>query len=147
MQPLLLGELWAFPIMLRLALIENLRRIAARVEVAHIERGTAGAWADTMVAVAESSPSDLILVIADMARSGPPLTTAFVAEFARRLQGRGTALMLALQWLEQRLGENTESIEQHVQLEARQQAANQVSVSNSIGSLRLLGAMNWPDFV
>ncbi|HTJ04005.1 MAG TPA: glucoamylase family protein, partial [Caldimonas sp.] len=146
-QPLLLGELWAFPIMLRLALIENLRRIAARVEVAHIERGTAGAWADTMVAVAESSPSDLILVIADMARSTPPLTNAFVAEFARRLQGRGTALMLALQWIEQRLAESGESIEQHVQLEARQQAANQVSVSNSIGSLRLLGAMNWPDFV
>ncbi|MBV9889689.1 MAG: cyclic beta 1-2 glucan synthetase, partial [Rhizobacter sp.] len=146
-QPLLLGELWAFPIMLRLALIENLRRIAARVEVAHIERRTAGAWADTMVTVAETSPSDLILVIADMARSGPPLTNAFVAEFARRLQGRGTALMLALQWIEQRLAENGESIEQLVQLEARQQAANQVSVSNSIGSLRLLGAMNWPEFV
>ena len=31
------------------------------------------------------------------------------------------------------------TIEQLVQLEARQQAANQVSVSNSIGSLRLLG--------
>jgi len=146
-QPLKLGELWAFPIMLRLALIENLRRVAARVEVAHVERSTAGAWADTMVEVAESSPSDLILVIADMARSGPQLTNAFVSEFARRLQGRGTALMLALQWIEQRLAESGESIEQLVQLEARQQAANQVSVSNSIGSLRLLGAMNWPDFV
>ena len=33
-QPLLLGELWAFPIMLRLALIENLRRVAARVAIA-----------------------------------------------------------------------------------------------------------------
>ena len=29
--PLKLGELWAVPIMLRLALIENLRRVAARV--------------------------------------------------------------------------------------------------------------------
>jgi cyclic beta-1,2-glucan synthetase len=29
--PLKLGELWAIPIMLRLALIENLRRVAARV--------------------------------------------------------------------------------------------------------------------
>jgi len=146
-QPLDLGELWAFPIMLRLALIENLRRVAVRVDVAHIERGTAGAWADSMVAVAENSPSDLILVIADMARSGPPLSNAFVAEFARRLQGRGAALMLALNWIEQRLGESGQTIEQLVQLEARQQAANQVSVSNSIGSLRLLGAMNWRDFV
>ena len=29
--PLLLGELWAIPIMLRLALIENLRRVAVRI--------------------------------------------------------------------------------------------------------------------
>ena len=29
--PLKLGELWAIPIMLRLALIENLRRVAARI--------------------------------------------------------------------------------------------------------------------
>ena len=29
--PLRLGELWAFPIMLRLALIENLRRVAVRI--------------------------------------------------------------------------------------------------------------------
>ncbi|HEY2560967.1 MAG TPA: glucoamylase family protein [Caldimonas sp.] len=146
-QPLRLGELWAFPIMLRLALLENLRRVAVRIEVAHVERDTAGAWADSMVAVAENSPSDLILVIADMARSGPLLTNAFVAEFARRLQGRGAALMLALQWIEQRLAESGQSIEQLVQLEARQQAANQVSVSNSIGSLRLLGAMDWSEFV
>ena len=29
--PLTLGELWAIPIMLRLALIENLRRVAVRI--------------------------------------------------------------------------------------------------------------------
>ena len=141
--PLLLGELWAFPIMLRLALIENLRRVGARVAVAHVERELAGRWADRMLDVAEKSPSDLILVIADMARSGPRLTNAFVAEFARRLQGQGAALALPLTWTEQRLADSGQTIEQLVQLEGQQQAANQVTVSNSIGSLRLLGAMDW----
>ncbi|HEY7942939.1 MAG TPA: cyclic beta 1-2 glucan synthetase, partial [Casimicrobiaceae bacterium] len=146
-EPLQLGELWAIPIMLRLALIENLRRVGARVAIAHAERDTAGAWANRMLDVAEKSPSDLILVIADMARSTPPLTNAFVAEFARRLQGRGAALALPLTWMEQRLAESGQTIEQLVQLEGQQQAANQVSVSNSIGSLRLLGAMDWREFV
>ena len=146
-QPLLLGELWAFPIMLRLALIENLRRVAARVAVAQVERETAGTWADSLLEVAETAPSELILVIADMVRSKPSLTNAFVAEFARRLQGQGAALALPLTWMAQRLGESGETIEQLVQLEARQQAANQVSVSNSIGSLRLLGGMDWREFV
>jgi hypothetical protein len=54
--------------MLRLALIENLRRVAARVAVAHVDRDTAGSWAGRMLDVAESAPSELVLVIADMAR-------------------------------------------------------------------------------
>jgi len=33
-----LSELWAIPIMLRLALIENLRRIAARIATDRIDR-------------------------------------------------------------------------------------------------------------
>ncbi|QCB48774.1 cyclic beta 1-2 glucan synthetase [Hydrogenophaga sp. PAMC20947] len=146
-QPLLLGELWACPIMLRLALIENLRRVAARVATAHTERQTAGIWADHMLDVAEKTPSKLILVVADMARSTPPLTNAFVAEFARRLQGRGAGLALPLTWMEQRLAESHQTIEQLVQAEGQQQAANQVSVSHSIGSLRLLGAIDWREFV
>jgi cyclic beta-1,2-glucan glucanotransferase len=146
-EPLQLGELWAVPIMLRLALIENLRRVGARVAIAHRERDTAGAWADRMLDIAEKSPSDLILVIADMARSAPALTNAFVAEFARRLQGRGAALALPITWIEQRLAESGLTVEQLVHLEGQQQAANQVSVSNSIGSLRLLGAMDWREFV
>ncbi len=146
-QPLRLGELWACPIMLRLALIENLRRIAARVAIAHAERETACRWADHMLDVAQNKPSDLILVMADMARSEPPLTNAFVAEYARRLQGRGAALALPLTWIEQRLAESGQTIEQRVHMEGQQQAANQVSVSNSIGSLRLLDAMDWGEFV
>ena len=39
--PLTLGELWAIPIMLRLALIENLRRVAARVVAGRLDRNRA----------------------------------------------------------------------------------------------------------
>ncbi|MFL6699512.1 MAG: GH36-type glycosyl hydrolase domain-containing protein [Vitreoscilla sp.] len=146
-QPLKLGELWAFPIMLRLALIENLRRVAVRVATALDERDLAETWASRMLQAAEERPSDLILVIADMARSDPTLSSAFVAEFARRLQGQGAALALPLTWMEQRLSDANETIEHLVHLESQKQAASQVSVSNSIGSLRLLGATHWPEFV
>ena len=146
-QPLLLGELWAVPIMLRLALLENLRRVGALVAASRADRDLAAAWAARMLQVVEKTPSQLILLIADMARADPPLSSAFVAEFARRLQGQGAALALPLTWLEQRLGEGSSTIEQRVHAESQQQAANQVSVANSIGSLRLLGAMDWRDFV
>ena len=142
-----LGELWAIPIMLRLALIENLRRVASRIATDRMDRDVAGHWADQMTEVAEKDPKNLILVIADMARSSPPMTTSFVSEFARRLQGQSPALALPLTWIEQHLSESNLTIEQLVQSGTQQQAADQVSISNSIGSLRFLGAMDWREFV
>ncbi len=144
---LTLGELWAVPIMLRLALIENLRRVGVRIGAARVHLNQAQDWANRMIEVADRDPKSLILVIADMARSSPPMASPFVAELARRLQGQGPALALPLTWIEQRLAESSLTIEALVHAEAQQQAADQVSISNSIGSLRFLGAMDWRDFV
>ena len=140
-----LGELWAVPIMLRLALIENLRRVSARVAAARIERDHAATWAEQMATVAKEDPKGLILVTADMARANPPMVSSFVAELAHRLQG--LSLTLPLTWIEQRLSESNMTIERMVHSENQQQAADQVSISNSIGSLRILGATDWRKFV
>ncbi|MET0267243.1 MAG: glucoamylase family protein [Duganella sp.] len=145
--PLKLGELWAIPIMLRLALIENLRRVAARVAANRSERDLANTWADQLSEEADRNPSGLILKVADMARSNPPISSAFVAELSRRLQGQSPALTMALSWITSRLADNGLTIEQLIQTEIQQQAADQVSISNSIGSLRYLGAMDWQEFV
>jgi cellobiose phosphorylase len=145
--PLTLGELWAIPIMLRLALIENLRRVAARVIADWNDRNLAVDWAERMAEIAERDPKSVVLTVADMARSDPPMASSFVAELARRLQGQSPALALPLTWIEQRLSESGLSIERLVQVEAQQQAADQVSISNSINSLRLLSATDWRDFV
>ncbi len=142
-----LGELWAIPIMLRLAVIENLRRVGTRIAARWHERDRADSWADTMTEVAEKDPKSLILVIADMARSNPPMTSPFVSELARRLRGRGPALALPLTWVDQRLSESGQTIDQLVQSENQQQAGDQVSISNCIGSLRVLVAMDWREFV
>ncbi len=142
-----LGELWAIPIMIRLALIENLRRAGARIANDRVDRNRAHEWAGQMMETAEQDPKSLILVTADMARSNPPMVSAFVAELARRLQGQSAALALPLTWIEQRLSESGLTIEQLVHSETQQQAIDQVSMSNSIGSLRFLAAMDWRDFV
>src|SRR5262249_30721703 len=125
-----LGELWAIPIMLRLALIENLRRVAALVAASTRDRDRADGWADDMVRVAEHDPKSLILVVADMARSRQPMKGAFVAELARRLQGQSAALALPLTWIEQHLADSGLTIEQVVQSETQLQASGQVSISN-----------------
>jgi len=145
--PLRLGELWAIPIMLRLALIENLRRGSAQVMLHRLDRGIAESWADRLTEVSESDPKSLVLVLADMVRSRPPMSTSFVAELSRRLQGHGPTLALPLTWMEQWLGEAGHTVAQMVQAENQMQAADQVSISNSIGSIRFLASTDWRDFV
>ena len=142
-----LGELWAIPIMLRLGLIENLHRIAARIATARSDCEAAGDWVGLLRKTAETNPSQLVIVVADMAKSSPPLSGAFVAEFCLRLSQGSPLLQLARSWLEHVLIEQGTSIDLLVHLDSQNQAADQVSVSHSIGSLRLLGTMDWKEFV
>jgi cellobiose phosphorylase len=142
-----LGELWAIPIMLRLGLIENLQRVTTRLTIAREDRDLADFWVDRLRDMAEKDPSHLVVVVADMAKSDLPISSSFVAEFCQRLSRQSPVLHLARGWLEQRLVEQGLSIEQLVHLESQNQAADQVSVSHSIASLRFLIAMDWKEFV
>jgi len=80
----------------------------------------------------------MIGVVADLASSDPPMSSAFVAEFARRLEGQSHALALPLAWIEERLSEKGKTIGQMVQEDIQQEAADKVSIGNSIGSFRFL---------
>lgn len=144
--PLTLGELWALPGMLRLALIENLRRVSIEVASAQKQRNLADIWVTRIFECVENRPGDVIMVIADMARSRPELSSAFVAELVRRLQGHGSMLTLPLTWVEQRLAEIGITTDFLIHRFNQQLAANQLSVSNSIAGLRLLSETNWADF-
>jgi cyclic beta-1,2-glucan synthetase len=142
-----LGELWAIPIMLRLAGIENLRRVCGKIAQDMIDHNLADYWADKMIDTVREAPGDLILTIADMARSRPPLSSPFVAGFTRRLQGTGPALAQPLNWLEQQLSGTGAGSNDLVRQENQKQAANQVSVRNTIETLRFTGKTDWRDFV
>ncbi len=142
-----LGELWAIPIMLRLALIENIRRLSIQITSDLINKTLAGNWADKMTHAAENDPKNLVLVIADMARSEPPIDSSFIAELTRRLQEKGNALSLPLNWIEQRLSEESLTSNEMIHQENQKQAADQVSISNSISSLRFLSTTDWREFV
>ncbi|MBC7424344.1 MAG: hypothetical protein H7334_12930, partial [Ferruginibacter sp.] len=60
-----LGGLWAITIMLRLGLIENLRRLSILIAEEITNRSLANRWADEMIEVSEKDPKNLVLVIAD----------------------------------------------------------------------------------
>ncbi len=146
-EPLKLGELWAFPIMLQLALVENLRRVGVRIARRREELDAAITWADRMLAVAEKKPKQLIHLLAEFANADVPLTAPFVEEFYTRLQAQGPAMAFVQTWVEQELLEQGVTATQLSEAAGRTAATNQISIANSIGSLRFIGAMDWRNFV
>jgi len=146
-EPLKLGELWAFPIMLRLALLENLRRIGWLIARRREELDAAITWADRMLATAEREPKQLIQLLAEFANADVPLTAPFVEEFYARLQAQGSAMAFVQTWIEQKLFEQGVTATQLSAAAGRTAAASQISIANSVGSLRFIGAMDWSDYV
>lgn len=142
-----LGELWAIPIMLRLGLIENLRRIATRLTLARADRDSADVWVNRLQEMTGKQASQLVIVVAEMAKADLSLSSAFVAEFCQRLSRQSPILQLARNWLDQRLAEQGTTIELLIHQESQSQAADQVSVSHGISSLRFLSTMDWMRFV
>ncbi|MCC5860631.1 MAG: cyclic beta 1-2 glucan synthetase [Gammaproteobacteria bacterium] len=146
-EPLQLGELWAFPIMLKLALLDNLRRVGVRIARRREERDAALTWANRMLAAVESDSTQLIHLLADFAQADVPLTAAFVEEFYDRLQAQGPAMAFVQAWVENRLVEQGVTASGLSDAAGRTAATNQISIANSIGSLRFIGTADWSLFV
>ena len=146
-EPLRLGELWAFPIMLQLALLENLSRVALRIAQRREDLDAASKWADRMLATAEREPKKLIQLLAEFAAADVPLTAPFVEEFYARLQEQGPVMAFVQAWVEQELVEQGMTATKLSAAASRTAAANQISIANSICSLRFIDATDWRDFV
>ncbi len=145
-QPLTTGELWAVPIMARLSLIENLRRLVGQALVAHDKRGQADRWANQLLHAAGGPPPQLVATVADLARGQSALDSIFVVQLLERLRDQTPAIAPAVQWLEDWLGTHGSSLEAITRIEHQRRAANRVSVGNTIASLRGLAAIDWAEF-
>ena len=145
--PLSLAELWAVPIMLRLTLIENLRRVAYRIAWSRKLRDQAVEWAQRFLKVARDDPKHFIAELADFVASDPPDASPFVAELATHLEEQDPSIGLVRNWLEQQLTVRGQTLELIHQAESHEQAADQASIANTITSVRALGRIDWRAFV
>jgi cyclic beta-1,2-glucan synthetase len=144
--PLAIGELWALPITLRLALVENLRRLASRIIVSREEREEADALVDELIDLAGRQPDELLPLMIKRLGKRKKFGHSFIAQITRQLREQDPAIAPAFEWLEKQLQKQGESAEQLVHLEHQRQAAAQVTVGNIITSMRLLSTLDWREF-
>jgi len=138
-----LVELWTLPVLVRVALIEGLASDAAAITRRMQAYSNAEAWAERLIGVATRAPNDMLLSVAEMARTDVFGSPAFAAEFYRLLEGKHPSLKLALTFAEQQLEQRGTSVARVIDEESRAQAADQVSIANRINSLRRIGEYNW----
>lgn len=144
--PLSIGELWAVAITLRLALVENLRRLAVLMARAREERDQADKLADRLLELASRQPAALIPLVTERLGKLQKIPQSFVVQLTQRLREQDPAVTPVMDWLEKQLAPQATSIEQIIHAEHQRQAAMQVTVGNIITSMRLLSTLDWRDF-
>ncbi|HET9492651.1 MAG TPA: hypothetical protein VFR15_00300, partial [Chloroflexia bacterium] len=150
--PLDLGELWAFPAMIRLALTENLARLAQMVISTRQQLEAANVWAERLFSAGvtqsqTSVSSAAIRLLPELERHPEQLTQTFAVRLLQRLRDAGPAVTPVVEWLEEELAGAGSSTEEAVRAEFGRHAAVQASVGNTISSMRRMSATNWADFV
>ena len=134
-----LGELWALPTTLRVVLVENLRRLAERLATNKAAREVANLVGDHI----EAYPTHRLDEIVELLNQRG-VGRVFLVQIAQRLQDLDSGgLGSYRQWLARALPDLAAA---QVQQPA-EQAADNLSVSNAIGSLRSIGNADWPDII
>ncbi|MEK6322450.1 MAG: glucoamylase family protein [Acidobacteriota bacterium] len=144
--PLSIGELWAIAITLRVALVENLRRLATRIVSARNAREEADNLADKLLEIGGRDPDELIEALQAAMVKGGRSDRAFIVQLTQRLRDQDPEVWPALDWIENQLAAESMTTEQIVHLEHQRQAATQVTVGNIITSMRLLSTLDWQEF-
>ena len=138
-RPLDLGELWALPTTLRVVLVENLRRLAERLACNKAAREVANVVCDR-IDDWKLADLDRLLALLDLRGVG----RVFLVQMAQRLQDhRATGPARFRDWLLKTLPDLAAV---QVQQPA-EQAADNLSVSNAIGSLRAIDNADWQAIV
>ncbi len=134
---LTLGEAWAWPSVVRLVLLENLRRLADGVLAASAARRAANRYFDALDRTAVITEPPWPAIAAE----------AFTSQLVHRLREEGAAKDAVRAALDARLAAQGTTGEDVVRVDHQHQAAAQLLIANVITSLRLCATLDWPAFV
>ncbi len=139
------GELWAIPVMVRIALIENIRRICEKIMQSHQQWYKADKLADTLLEYKDKKPEDFLEIAKEHMNQMETIDTAFGEHLLKRLKKHGMETALIIRYIDDRLAEQHTNSESIAQLEHKEQAVRQVSMGNSITSIKLVSTLEWTE--
>ncbi|MEX1139009.1 MAG: glucoamylase family protein [Bacteroidota bacterium] len=137
---LTIGELWAAPQMLRIALIESVRNLAVRALTDLREREIADFWANRLATANRRDPNRLFMILAELSENQPDPSPYFGTQLVAYLRDEAAALLPVQSWLERTLRKPLNELNLR---EQNRQTKDQISIGNSFTSLRQLALLDW----
>jgi len=137
---LTIGELWAMPQMLRIALIENIQSLAVIALADLRERQLADFWANRLITANRRDSNQLFGILAKLAKAEPNPSAFFGVQLISLLYDEEAALAPVQSWLERTL---KNPLHEFNQRELNRQTREQLSCGNAFTSLRLLAQLDW----
>ena len=144
--PLSIGEIWAIPIMLRLALVEELRRLADGVVSARRSREKARRWHEELVSGADWTERSIHRLLKEGRQEDQRLSPAFVVELLQWFRDQPSTAGPAWQALQRALQDQDDSADEMLRLEHQREAADQLEIGNVITSMRRVSSIDWTLF-
>jgi cyclic beta-1,2-glucan synthetase len=135
--PLTIGELWAWPSMLKLALVENLRRLTDEMLAARAERRAADRYVSRIEGRLDGGLFEIPALV----------DTAFVVQLLHRVREYGLRLSPIRTAVDEHLASRQTTAEDVIRAEHQRQGVAQASVANVITSLRFCAALDWHEYV
>ena len=141
-----MGETWAIPIMLRLALIEELRRLADGVAAARRSREKARRWHSELANAGGLDNRQIRRLLADGRQEDGRLSAAFVVELLQWLRDQPLTAARTWQALQRALEAQGDSADEMLRHEHQREASDQLAIGNVITSMRLVSSVDWASF-
>lgn len=137
-------ELWAFPIMLKLVLIEKTRYICEKIALAQQQRRKVEEILRDFDENIENT-YQLITAIDNELKGKYEVNSAFIEYLAYKFRKMGRAYTHVLRYIDERLSESGTTVDAITQKEHNEQTASKASIGNCIVSLKFISTVNWVD--
>jgi len=125
---LTIGELWALPLMLRIALIQRVEQLARLAWRELRDRELADFWANRLLATLRRDPHQLFAVMAELAEEQGHPSSYFATQLTGHLYDEDAALVPVQSWLERSLRRPLTELHS---AEQSRQAVSQISIGNA----------------
>ena len=142
--PLSSGEIWAIPIMLRIVLLENIRRLAEQILFTQAEREAADHWVLPFLAT-EHKPEEWEEILKTLTPQ-EEYSSAYAEQLLKRLRDLGVDVAPLLHWVDRVVAKQDTTIEELAKLERQRQTMYQVTMGHAILSIHFINAEDWPRF-